>query len=158
MWQRQRAPCLAATNPPDLASCNLAWRLALQHSGAYAGKLKAHRECVTQRNIQGPPHLVVEVLSPSNARKDAVRKRRLYEKFGVPELWLVPEHTDRVEVLRLDGETYGRPLLFDGTDRLTSPLLPRFELPVADLFAASPLEDVGMYHRASVVAGVWSLY
>ena len=33
--------------------------------------------------------LAVEVLSPSTARKDRVAKRSLYQRYGVPEYWLV---------------------------------------------------------------------
>ena len=97
--------------------------------------LEAHRERITDANIQGPPDLVVEVLSPSNARKDAVRKRLLYERFGVPEYWIVPEHVDSVEVLRrgADGR-YGKALLFEPGEQLTTPLLPGLTLDVASLF------------------------
>jgi Uma2 family endonuclease len=93
------------------------------------------RTKITQANVQGPPDLVVEVLSPSNARKDAIRKRALYERFGVAEFWIVPLHEDRIEVMRLgpDGK-YGAPLLFQLGDRLTSPNLPGFELDVATIF------------------------
>lgn len=97
-----------------------------------------HRERLTPANIQGPPDLVVEVLSPSNARKDAVRKRLLYERFGVPEYWIVPEAVDRIEVLRLaaDGR-YGKPVLYEPGEKLTSNLLPGLGIDVASLF---PLE------------------
>lgn len=37
----------------------------------------------------GVPILVVEVLSPSTARYDRTLKRRLYQRTGVPEYWIV---------------------------------------------------------------------
>ena len=37
----------------------------------------------------GRPLLAVEVLSPSTARVDRVRKRELYQRQGVPEYWIV---------------------------------------------------------------------
>ena len=36
----------------------------------------------------GAPDLAIEVLSPSSARIDKVRKLRLYERHGVREYWL----------------------------------------------------------------------
>lgn len=33
--------------------------------------------------------LAVEVLSPSTARTDRLRKRRLYQRQGLPEYWIV---------------------------------------------------------------------
>ena len=37
----------------------------------------------------GSPDLVVEILSPSSASYDNIKKRALYEKYGVKEFWLV---------------------------------------------------------------------
>ncbi|MDB5101156.1 MAG: hypothetical protein JWM80_5577 [Cyanobacteria bacterium RYN_339] len=93
------------------------------------------RAKLTKANVQGPPDVVVEVLSASTARKDAIRKLALYERFGVQEFWMVPLHADRIEVLRLgqDGR-FGNPLLFKVGDILTTPLLPGFELDVASVF------------------------
>lgn len=64
---------------------------------------------IGERRVRGAPDLVVEVLSPSTASHDMVKKRRLYESRGVREYWLV-HPTDRVlTVYRLiDGE-YGKP-------------------------------------------------
>jgi Uma2 family endonuclease len=50
------------------------------------------------RGIEGPPDLVVEILSPSTAVKDITRKRWAYEAAGVPEYLLV-DPGDRVGML-----------------------------------------------------------
>jgi Uma2 family endonuclease len=94
-----------------------------------------HLEIVTPANVQGVPDLVVEVLSPSNARLDAIRKLGLYAKYGVQEVWFVPLDFDRVETLRLqpDGH-YAKPQLFLPGEEVSSALLPGFALPVASLF------------------------
>jgi Uma2 family endonuclease len=39
--------------------------------------------------VEGVPDLIVEVLSPGNTKHDKVRKKDLYEKFGVKEYWIV---------------------------------------------------------------------
>ena len=39
-------------------------------------------EILTEKNVQGPPALVVEVLSHSTRKRDAQAKRRLFERFG----------------------------------------------------------------------------
>jgi Uma2 family endonuclease len=90
---------------------------------------------LTEFNIQGPPDLVVEVLSPSNPGMDTVRKLGIYERFGVPEYWIVPYELDQIQVLVLgpDGR-YGRPQLFIRGDMLTSAQLPGFAVPVESLF------------------------
>ena len=38
----------------------------------------------TEKNLPGPPLLAVEVLSPSTSVVDLNKKKRLYERFGVP--------------------------------------------------------------------------
>src|SRR5260221_9129763 len=42
-----------------------------------------HMEIVTDQNIQGPPDLCVEVLSPGTESIDRERKKTLYARFGV---------------------------------------------------------------------------
>ena len=43
----------------------------------------------SQRGIEGPPLLVVEILSPSNARHDRVTKAARYLQLGVEHYWIV---------------------------------------------------------------------
>jgi Uma2 family endonuclease len=64
-----------------------------------------------ERGVRGAPDLVVEVLSPSTAAHDQVRKLAAYERAGVRECWLV-HPTDRVlSVYRLEEATYARPAI-----------------------------------------------
>jgi Uma2 family endonuclease len=37
----------------------------------------------------GVPDLLIEILSPGNRDHDLVKKKNLYEKFGVKEYWIV---------------------------------------------------------------------
>jgi Uma2 family endonuclease len=46
-------------------------------------------DTISDRDVQGPPDLVVEVISPSTARTDQGRKRALYQEAGVREYWIV---------------------------------------------------------------------
>ncbi|GGJ01716.1 hypothetical protein GCM10010885_08650 [Alicyclobacillus cellulosilyticus] len=63
-------------------------------------------------SIIGVPRLVVEVLSPSTAVHDLVRKLNLYQRVGVPEYWIVDPatktallyHRDEADHLVLAGE------------------------------------------------------
>jgi Uma2 family endonuclease len=44
---------------------------------------------VSDRGMEGPPTLVIEILSPSTTTIDRSRKRRLYADLGIPYYWLV---------------------------------------------------------------------
>jgi len=62
-----------------------------------------------RRGVQGAPDLVVEVLSPSTAGHDHILKRRVYERSGVQEFWLVHPVDRMVSIYRLAGAEYGKP-------------------------------------------------
>lgn len=89
-----------------------------------------------RRGVEGPPALVVEVLSPGNPEHDRVRKRALYARAGVPEYWLVIPNEATIEVLTLDGDHYRTHARATADDTLTSPLLPALACPAARIFAA----------------------
>lgn len=64
---------------------------------------------IGERRVRGAPDFVVEVLSPATASHDMVIKRRLYERHGVREYWLI-HPIDRVLTLyRLEGTEFGKP-------------------------------------------------
>ena len=63
--------------------------------------IRAERlDIVTERNVSGPPDLVVEVLSESTRSVDLGRKLRAYGKYGVGEYWVVDPDANTVQVFR----------------------------------------------------------
>jgi Uma2 family endonuclease len=94
-------------------------------------------EILTAQNVQGPPALVIEVLSKSTRKRDAQTKRRLFERTGVREYWLVDPELDTVQVFRPSPD--GRlarvaELTAEDDDHLASPLLPGCTIALRDLF------------------------
>lgn len=90
---------------------------------------------LTEGGIVGPPDLAVEVVSPGSARLDGVRKRALYETFGIREYWLLLPELDQAEVLvRGDGDRFQPPRLLDRDGALASAMLPGFTLALEVLF------------------------
>lgn len=92
---------------------------------------KAQRE---RRGIEGPPDLVIEVLSPSNQSHDVVTKRTLYGEAGVREYWIVNPERRTLEVLMLDHSVLRTIQRVSGDDHFTSPLL-HTVLPLEEVFA-----------------------
>jgi Uma2 family endonuclease len=92
-------------------------------------------EGVQPTGMFAAPSLVVEILSPSTRRNDELLKRRLYERVGVEEYWVVDPELDLVKVYRLQEREYARAaeLERDRGDVLTTPLLPGLEIPLEKL-------------------------
>ncbi|MBR1397452.1 MAG: Uma2 family endonuclease [Selenomonadaceae bacterium] len=55
-------------------------------------------EIIEDDGIHGVPDLVVEILSPSTARRDKNEKFFAYEKYGVKEYWIVSPEAKSVDV------------------------------------------------------------
>jgi Uma2 family endonuclease len=97
------------------------------------------KSIITAPNVQGAPDLVVEILSHGTARLDLTRKKALYGEYGVLEYWGVWPDLDRVEVYRTtESGSFGSPRILERRDRLDSPLLPGFSLPLVELFENQP--------------------
>jgi Uma2 family endonuclease len=53
---------------------------------------------ITDKNVQGSPDFIIEILSESTVYRDAIQKKRLYARFGVKEYWIVAPDDKLVEV------------------------------------------------------------
>jgi Uma2 family endonuclease len=88
-------------------------------------------------HLSAAPELVVEVLSAGtdNERRDREVKRKLYAIRGVQEYWIIDWRRQQIEIFRRDS--HGLPLVATlfSSDVLTSPLLPDFQQPVAEIFS-----------------------
>ncbi len=93
-------------------------------------------QILTAQHVKGSPNLVIEVASPSTRSRDETIKRRLYERAGVVEYWVVDPDVEVVRVYRRDDERFARPveLSLEARDVLTTTLFPGFELPLAKIF------------------------
>jgi Uma2 family endonuclease len=68
--------------------------------------LVVRRGDVGPRSVQGPPLLVVEVLSPSSRRRDQLLKRSVYEDHSVPAYWMFDPDGPSIVVCELVDGTY----------------------------------------------------
>lgn len=57
-----------------------------------------NRHFVTNRGVEGPPALVVEIISPSNSYTDRYEKKDAYQRFGVKEYWIVDPANKTLEI------------------------------------------------------------
>ncbi len=94
------------------------------------------RHILTDANVQGPPALVIEILSPGTRKRDLGIKRDLFDRGGVREYWIVAPEEHELMVQRRDAS--GSLVVvarLHGDEELTTPLLPGFTLSLAKFFA-----------------------
>jgi Uma2 family endonuclease len=93
-------------------------------------------EVLTAKNVRGAPDLVVEIGSPSTRKRDETIKRKLYERSGVQEYWVIDPDLERIAVCRRTGEGYRRvlELSVEENDTLTTPLFPGLHAQLERIF------------------------
>ena len=89
---------------------------------------------VGEKNIEGPPTLVIEIASPSTGTRDREMKRDLYARFGVLEYWLVDPDAQTVTIF--SEPVHGRYQREATTsERATSTTIQGLSVDLAALFA-----------------------
>jgi Uma2 family endonuclease len=96
---------------------------------------KEHAGIVTEANLQGPPDLAVEILSPGTANKDLDLKRKVYARFGIQEYWIVDPEAETIEILVWSEAGYISAGVRGKADGLSSPLLPDLNVALSEVFA-----------------------
>ncbi|HUF76884.1 MAG TPA: Uma2 family endonuclease, partial [Longimicrobiales bacterium] len=92
---------------------------------------------VSDRGVEGPPDLVVEVVSPSTAARDRGAKLDRYRLFGVAEYWVVDPDGQTVEVWDLAGGA-SEPVVYGVADTLRWESVsdgPTLEVAIENVFA-----------------------
>lgn len=78
---------------------------------------------VGEDGLDGPPDLVVEVISPGTARADRGVKFQTYQRVGVREYWIVePDHAF-VEVWALREDRYAQQGVYGANETIVSRVL-----------------------------------
>jgi Uma2 family endonuclease len=86
-------------------------------------------------NIQGPPDLVVEILSPSTTDNDRIFKKRIYRKFGVKEYWIVDYEDNTIELWTLANQQVQFHVKAQATVLFESKILPELKIDLSLVFA-----------------------
>ena len=96
---------------------------------------KERLNIIGEKNIQGAPDLVIEILSESSAYRDMVKKKKLYEQFGVKEYWIIDPEEKTVEIYSRQDDSFALTKRFTEKNTLESPLLPGLKIKLLQVFA-----------------------
>jgi Uma2 family endonuclease len=91
---------------------------------------------ITDAGCLGAPDLIVEVLSPSTAKKDLLVKLDLYQRSAVGEFWVVDPLNQTIEAFRLQSSGYSRPDVYALDEDVVIPvgIKSGLELKLSDIF------------------------
>lgn len=64
------------------------------------------KENITDKGYKGIPKLIIEVLSPSTASIDYIKKMSLYSKFKVEEYWIINPRNKTLQIFVLEKDLY----------------------------------------------------
>lgn len=108
---------------------------------------REHLDRVHPTFVDGPPDLVIEILSRDTRGVDRGEKFYEYEQAQVPEYWLIDPDRRKVEAYRLGGEGVYEAVAQGEPETLRADALPGMALPVEWLWR-QPLPRVSEVQKA----------
>jgi Uma2 family endonuclease len=96
---------------------------------------KERLNIIGEKNIQGAPDLIIEILSESTAYLDMVKKKKLYAQFSIKEYWIIDPGEKTAETYTLKVDTFILMKRFSEKDVLESTVLPGLKIKLSDVFA-----------------------
>lgn len=90
---------------------------------------------VTEKKIIGAPDIIIEILSPSTSYNDKIRKKRVYERFGVKEYWIVDPVHLYVDQFVLSDKKYILANKYGYKDVVRSELLECLKIDLESIFS-----------------------
>ncbi len=96
--------------------------------------IRERSDVVGMNFLEAPPDLTMEVLSPSNTRREVQGKLEDYRRIGVYECWLVSPEAETVEIISLTGQEPESVAIFGVDATLRSELLPGIALDLREAF------------------------
>ncbi len=97
------------------------------------------RSKITAANIQGPPDLIIEVLSATTNLRDRREKKELYERFRVREYIMIEAEAEIAERYRFVEGRYEGPDIFGGKETLILVAFPEISIYLGEIFEIDSL-------------------
>lgn len=96
---------------------------------------KENKQIITTRGIEGVPDVVIEIISPSNIFSDRNTKKKVYQKIGVKEYWIVDPANQTLEIYLHDQSNPEVPHLYlAGEGKVISTVISGLEFDLKSIF------------------------
>ena len=88
-----------------------------------------------ERGCCGAPDMIVEVLSPSTAKKDMTEKFNLYEEHGVKEYWIVHPEARSINIFLLqENGKYNEGIIYEFEGKVPVHVFDNYLIDLNDIF------------------------
>ncbi|MCB1180254.1 MAG: Uma2 family endonuclease [Leptospiraceae bacterium] len=94
-----------------------------------------NKNIIEETKINGIPDFIVEVLSPSNAYYDLIVKKKVYEKCGVKEYWIIDPIQNTLDLFVLQNQKFQHKIQIENKGKIPSEIFPDLELELESLFS-----------------------
>ncbi len=91
-------------------------------------------DIIDEKGCNGPPDMIIEILSPSNSKRDIKEKYELYEEAGVKEYWIVLPEAKIIQVFLLENNTYKMDNMYAEDGLVYVKTIPGLVLNLEDIF------------------------
>jgi len=75
-------------------------------------------EKLDDKGCIGAPDMIIEIISKSSAKNDAIEKYKIYEEAGVLEYWIVYPETELVHVFLLENGKFQLKKIYASDDKI----------------------------------------
>ena len=89
---------------------------------------------IAEKNIVGIPNLIVEILSPSSTTRDQEEKPNLYQRYGLPEYWIVDPDSQTIDVYLSAANRLDKVEILKAGEKLRSRQIPGLVLELSEVF------------------------
>ncbi|MBF0338700.1 MAG: Uma2 family endonuclease [Nitrospirae bacterium] len=96
--------------------------------------IKKENLAIVQDWIRGVPDMVAEVVSKSSVVRDTITKKAIYQRYRVPEYWIVMPEYEAIEVFAIEQGVYELFSCAVGSGSVKSKIIPGLEIDVAGIF------------------------
>ncbi|MBF0568077.1 MAG: Uma2 family endonuclease [Nitrospirae bacterium] len=96
--------------------------------------IKKENSTIEQDWVRGVPDMVCEIVSPGTYKKDTATKKKIYEKYQVPEYWIVIPELQTIEVLAIENGKYEQYSIAELEGVVTSKVIDGLKINIKEIF------------------------
>jgi len=97
---------------------------------------KENYRIISERGIEGPPDIIIEILSPSTEEIDLNLKMDLYWRIGVREYWIVNIEKEEIQVYEIKEDSFKLRKNYRkiNNEKIKTPIVPGLEIDLNKVF------------------------